>query len=95
MFSSCEHCEMPVELYQLLLMPQPHNEAQARLEQTQGGGAYVIDEFSLTCGNHVSAPQQQPRVDQGQSQQQPLQAIGMADPGQAQGLILIRKSFVS
>lgn len=45
----------------------------------------VINDLAPIRGlGHVYAPQQQPCVDQRQGQQQPLQAVGMAHPGQFQ-----------
>src|SRR5215471_13029718 len=84
MVSSCEYCEVPVELPQLSSLPQSHNEPQPGLEQTQGRVTHIIDQLLLTRGNHVCAPQQQPGVDQRQGQQQPLQAIGMTHSRQLQ-----------
>src|SRR5499433_765701 len=75
---------MPMELHQLSPLPQSHDEAQPCLEQTQSRSADIIDELVLARGNHMRAPQQQPGVDQCQGQQQPLQALGMAHPGQLQ-----------
>src|SRR5262249_5306245 len=75
---------MPMELHQLSTVPQAHDEPQPRLEHTQGGIAYGIDELLLARGDNVCAPQQQPGVDQRQSQQQPLQAVGVAHAGQLQ-----------
>src|SRR5262249_10468886 len=46
--------------------------------------AHIIDKLLLARGNDVRAPQQQPGVDQRQSQQQPLQAVCMTDSSQLQ-----------
>jgi hypothetical protein len=59
---------MPVELHQLPLMPQAHDEPQPRLEQTQGRVAHVINELLLAAGDDIRPPQHQPSVDQCQGQ---------------------------
>src|SRR4051794_24506557 len=75
---------MPIEVHQLSTLPQSYDEAQSGLEQTQSRVAYVIDKLLLARANHVRAPQQQPGVDQRQGEQQPFQAVRVADAGQLQ-----------
>src|SRR4029450_7190637 len=75
---------MPVKAYQLPAKPQLPDKAQARLQQTQGRSAHVVNKLLLSTGYDIRAPQQQPRVDQRQGQQQPLQAVRMAHSGQFQ-----------
>src|SRR6266849_9561875 len=75
---------MPVKAYQLPAMPQLQDKTQARLQQAEGWSADVIDELLLSAGNDIRAPEQQPRVDQRQGQQETGQAVGMAHAGKFQ-----------
>src|SRR5712691_4636593 len=75
---------MPVKAYQLPAMPQLQDKTQARLQQAEGWSAHVIDELLLSAGNDIRAPEQQPRVDQRQGQQETGQAVGMAHAGKFQ-----------
>jgi hypothetical protein len=75
---------MPVKSYQLTAMPQLQDKAQARLQQTQGRLTHVVDELLLSAGDDIRAPQQQPGVDQRQGQQQAVEALGLAHPGEFQ-----------
>jgi len=73
---------MPVELYQLSLLPQAQDEAQPRPEQAWGRMTYVINDLLLAVSKCGRCPQQQPGVEQRQGRRQPLQAVGVAYPGQ-------------
>src|SRR4030095_11407832 len=73
---------MPVKAYQLPAMPQLQDKAQARLQQTQGRAAHVVDALLLSTGNDIRTPQQQPGVDQRQGQQQAVEALGLAHAGE-------------
>ncbi len=68
---------MPVKPYQVATMPQLHDKAQPRLQQTQGGLAHIVDQLLLPASNDVGTPQPQPGIDQRQGQQQTGQAVGM------------------
>jgi len=91
---------MPVKSDQLTAMPQLQDKAQARLQHTQGGSAHVVDPLLLAAGDDIRAPQQQPRVDQRQSQQQAVEALGLAYAGEFQakaaaGVFEILKHFLN
>src|SRR5262245_3778353 len=75
---------MPVKAYQLPATPQLQDKAQARLQQTQSRSAHVVNALLLPTGNDICAPQQQPGVDQCQGQQQAVEAVGLAEPGEFQ-----------
>src|SRR5438105_12042702 len=91
---------MPVTLEQLPAMPQVHDKAQSSLKHTQGRGADIIDQLVLPAGYSICPPQQQPRIDQRERQQQARQTVSMTQAGEFQakaaaGVFEILKHFLN
>src|SRR5918992_926824 len=75
---------MPLELPQPSPVPQPVDQTQPGLKQAQHWSPQVIYQSVLARGDGMGPPQQQPDVDQCQSQQPPCQTFRMLQAGQFQ-----------
>src|ERR671919_1204043 len=75
---------MPLELPQPSPVPQPVDQTQPGLKQAQHWSPQVIYQSVLARGDGMGPPQQQPDVDQCQSQPPPCQTFRMLQAGQFQ-----------